>query len=333
MTNNTPNPFTYVGKSETNPIPAAFPTTYPITAFKHLPEKVEQQTPTGPFFYVNHYPPVDDEVHTILEVIKEEKFKPQIDQLRLLYNQDKNQYSEKKKELLIIMFNGRFTKFAKEGFILPSGLIILDFDDIPTSELITVWNGLVRNEYVFSAWLSPSGHGYKVLVKLDNNINDTTHKEYFAALSTSPLFPIQYIDKTGCDISRCCFVSSDPDLYLNENSKIWTQRIATPSSYATTTPTKNIAINLSDDETENIIKVLEGGWSKSFPMTTGNRHDSTFKRARELAEWGVSQEDALTYMLGFEDSDFMEDEIRGQVRNAYKKTEAAGKIGAKYRKL
>ena len=85
------------------------------------------------------------------------------------------------------------------------------------------------------------------------------------------------IDKTGSDISRCCFFSSDPDLYLNDNSKIWTQKIATPSSY-TTTSTKNIAINLSDDETENIIKVLEGGWTSSFPMTPGNRHDSTFKR-------------------------------------------------------
>lgn len=332
MENNTPNPFTYVGKSGTNPISAASPTTYPITAFKHLPEKVERQTPTGPYFYTNHYPPVDEEVHTVLEVIKEEKFKLQIDQLRLLFNQDKNQYNEKKKELLIIMFNGRFTKFAKEGFVSPSGLIILDFDNIPSSDLITIWNELVRNEYVFSAWQSPSGHGYKVLVKLDNNINDSTHKEYFAALSTSPLFPIQYIDKTGCDISRCCFVSSDPDLYLNENSKVWTQRIATTTN-TQTTPTQNIQVSLSNGEAGKIIHYLEGGWSRYFPMTPGNRHDSTFKRARELAEWSVPEDEALTYLLGFEDSDFRKEEIERQVRKAYQKTEAARKVGAKYRKL
>ena len=332
MTNNTLNPFLNCGDSDTNPKSPANPE-YNITVFAHLPEKVEYQTFLGTFFFSKHYPPIDEEVHTILEVIKQEKFKSQIDQLRLLYDQDEDQYNDKKKELPIIMFNGRFSKFAKEGFISSSGLIILDFDDIPSSDLITVRNELVRNEYVFSAWLSPSGHGYKVLVKLENNIDDTTHKEYFASLSTSSLFPIQYIDKTGSDISRCCFFSSDPDLYLNDNSKVWTQRIATPSSYATTTPTKNTVINLSDDETENIIKVLEGGWSSSFPMTPGNRHDSTFKRARELAEWGVPLDDAFAYMLGFEDSDFKEDEIRRQVRNAYKKTEAAGKIGTKYRKL
>jgi len=332
MTENTLNPLSNVGNSEANPKSPANPQ-YPITVFSHLPEKVEYQTPLGDFFYTkHHYPPIYEEVHTILEVIRIEKFKSQIDELRILYDQDKNQYSEKKKELPIIMFNGRFSRFAKEGLISPSGLIVLDFDDIPSFDLITVWNELVRNEYVFSAWLSPSGYGYKVLVKLDNNIDDTTHKEYFASLSTSTLFPIQYIDKTGSDISRCCFFSSDPDLYLNDNSKVWTQKITTPSSY-TTTPTKNIAINLSDDETENILKVLEGGWSSSFPMTQGHRHDSTFKRARELAEWGVSEDDALTYMLGFEDSDFKEDEIRRQVRSAYKKTETAGKIGTKYRKL
>lgn len=331
MTENTLNSSSNCGNSEANPKSPANPQ-YPITVFPHLPEKVEYQTPLRNFFYTKHYPPIYEEVHTILEVIRIEKFKSQIEALRILYDQDKNQYSEKKKELPIIMFNGRFSRFAKESLISPSGLIVLDFDDIPSSDLITVWNELVRNEYVFSAWLSPSGHGYKVLVKLENNTDDTTHKEYFASLSTSLLFPIQYIDKTGSDISRCCFFSSDPDLYLNDNSKIWTQKIATPSSY-TTTSTKNIAINLSDDETENIIKVLEGGWTSSFPMTPGNRHDSTFKRARELAEWGVPEDDALTYMLGFEDSDFKEDEIRRQVRNAYKKTETAGKIGTKYRKL
>ena len=332
MTKNTLNPFSNCGKSEANPKSPANPQ-YPITVFSHLPEKVEYHTPLGNFFYSKHHDPIDEEVHTILEVIRQEKFKSQIENLRLLCNQDKNQYDEKKKELPIIMFNGRFSRFAKEGFISPSGLIVLDFDDIPSSDLTTIWNELVRNEYVFSAWLSPSGHGYKVLVKLDNNTDDTTHKEYYASLSTSPLFPIQYIDKTGSDISRCCFFSSDPDLYLNDNSKVWTQKITTPSSYATTTTTKNTVINLSDDETENIIKVLEGGWTSSFPMTPGNRHDSAFKRARELAEWGVPEDDALTYMLGFEDSDFKEDEIRRQVRNAYKKTEAAGKIGTKYRKL
>lgn len=332
MTENSLNSSSNCGNSEANPKSPANPQ-YPITVFSHLPEKVEYQIPLGNFFYTKHYPPNDWDVHVPLEIIKQEGYKSQIEALRLLYDQDKNQYSEKKKELPIIMFNGRFSRFAKEGLIFPSGLIVLDFDDIPSSDLITVWNELVRNEYVFSAWLSPSGHGYKVLVKLDNNTDDTTHKEYYASLSTSSLFPIQYIDKTGSDISRCCFFSSDPDLYLNDNSKVWTQRIATPSSYTTTTTTKNIAINLSDDETENIIKVLEGGWSKSFPMTTGNRHDSTFKRARELAEWGVPEDDALAYMLGFEDSDFKEDEIRRQVRNAYKKTETAGKIGTKYRKL
>ena len=331
MTENTLNPSSNCGFSEANPKSPANPQ-YPITVFSHLPEKVEYHTPLGNFFYSKHHDPIDEEVHTILEVIRQEKFKSQIENLRLLCNQDKNQYGEKKKELPIIMFNGRFSRFAKEGFISPSGLFILDFDHIPTPELTTIWNGLVNNQYVFSAWLSPSGHGYKVLVKVKDDNDDNIHKEYFEALSTSPLFPIQYIDTTGKDISRCCFFSSDPNLYLNEDSKIWTQRIPT-STYTPTTTTKNTVINLSDDETENIIKVLEGGWSSSFPMTHGNRHNSSFLRARELAEWGVSEDDALNYMLGFEDSDFKEDEIKRQVRNAYKKTEAAGKVGSKYRKL
>ena len=332
MKENTSNPFTNCGKSEANPKSPENPQ-YMITVFKHLPEKEEHQTPLGNFFYTkHHYPPIDEEVHTILEVIKQEKFKTQIDELRLLYNRGNNDYDKKKKELPIIMFNGRFSKFAKEGFISPSGLFILDFDHIPDNELTNVRNGLVNNQYVFSAWLSPSGHGYKALVKVKDDDNDSIHKEYFRALSTSPLFPIQFIDSSGSDISRCCFFSSDPDLYLNENSTIWTQRIAA-SSYTSSASSQNLNLDIDDEEAKTIINYLEGGWSSSFPMTQGNRHNSTFLRARELAEWGITEDIALNYMLGFEDSDFKEDEIIQQVKNAYKKTEDAGKTGIKYRKL
>jgi hypothetical protein len=90
---------------------------------------------------------------------------------------------------------------------------------------------------------------------------------------------------------------------------------------------------MDDDETARIINYLEGGWSKSFPMTTGNRHHSCYCRGRELAEWGVSEDDALNYLLGFADTDFTKDEITRQVKDAYKNTTSAGKVGSKYRVL
>ena len=88
---------------------------------------------------------------------------------------------------------------------------------------------------------------------------------------------------------------------------------------------------MKQPESSNISKV--DGWSKSFPMTTGNRHHSCYCRGRELAEWGVSEDDALNYLLGFADTDFTKDEITRQVKDAYKNTTSAGKVGSKYRVL
>lgn len=316
---NSQNQTSNCGFSGTNPKSAANPQ-HEITVFAHLPEKV------------GHYPPNDLEVHEILKVIREEGCRKQIDELRFLYDQDKNQYDKKKKDLPIIMFNGKFTKFSKDGLVSPSGLIVLDFDDIPSPEMHEVWDELISNKYVFSAFKSPSGYGYKALVKLDNNTDDNSHKEYFKALSSSPLFPTQYLDKSGSDISRCCFFSSDARLYLNENSKVWTQR--TPIITVPTMPNPFLPPQcMDDDETARIINYLEGGWSKSFPMTTGNRHHSCYCRGRELAEWGISEDDALNYLLGFADTDFTKDEITRQVKDAYKNTTSAGKVGSKYRVL
>lgn len=312
-------------KSPENP-----PTKFTITAFSHLPEKMVCDTPFGPRYSVNHYAPIHEDVLVVLEVIKIERFKDLVMEVRNHYGTP--QYQEKKKDLPIVLFNGVFSEFSKAGFMSPSGLFILDFDHIPQERMDETWNKLITNEYVFSSWLSPSGHGYKALVKVLDDDSEDIHKEYFKALSESTLFPIEFIDLGGNDICRACFFSSDPNLYLNEDSKVWTTRKAiqsVPKSPSAITP----IVNLENSETEKIIHVLEGGWATSFPMIPGNRHDSTFFRSREMAEWGIPEDDALAYMLGYCESDFLEDEIARQVHNAYEKTKNNNKIGAKYRKL
>ena len=88
----------------------------------------------------------------------------------------------------------------------------------------------------------------------------------------------------------------------------------------------------SPGEAATIINFLEGGFYK-YPMTPGQRHDSAFNRARELAEWGIPQETAFRYLSRFIEPDFSEEEIKREVRNAYKWVDDKGKIGSKYRKI
>ena len=68
-------------------------------------------------------------------------------------------------------------------------------------------------------------------------------------------------------------------------------------------------------------------------MLPGNRHDSTFKRAREMAEWGISEEVTQDYLSQYIAPDFPKNELQKQINNAYQWVRKRGNIGLKYREL
>lgn len=94
------------------------------------------------------------------------------------------------------------------------------------------------------------------------------------------------------EYQESCFLSSNPCIYINWNSWIWTKRI--PSS-PSTVPVKIYALT---SEYEKLINFLDDGFDK-FLMILVNRHDSSFRRARELAEWGIPRDTAFRYLSQF----------------------------------
>ena len=289
---------------------------YTITVFKSLPYKG------------NFYLPLYEDIHTILEVIKNSCFKPQIDEIRSLYLAQDGSYVAKKLQLPVFICSGEFSSFGKNGLIRTNNLIILDFDDIPEQDMPTVYNQLTRDRYVFSLFSSPTGRGYKAIVKLENNTDDSTHLGYFNSLKAH--FSSPYWDDSGKDISRACFFSSDPNLYINENSDIWTT-IAPVRTHQTFLEQLNSgSINVPD---EKVMAFLEGGWNKSFPMEPGKRNTNIFCRAREAAEWGVDEDYAISFFSKHIEDDFLEGELNHQVARAYQKVRVDGKFGSSRRNI
>jgi hypothetical protein len=76
------------------------------------------------------------------------------------------------------------------------------------------------DDFVFASFVSPSGNGLKIFVKVSSNKEQ--HKETFLKLQRyfEELLTVE-IDKSGKDITRLCFMSFDPELYLNENSEVF----------------------------------------------------------------------------------------------------------------
>ena len=117
-----------------------------------------------------------------------------------------------------ITFSGTFSKRANEALRKHSGLMVLDFDGLSIERLEELKSQVCTIEWVCAVWVSPSGNGLKVLVK----INENWHLESFVELSD--FFVANFsldLDKSGKDVSRSCFVSADKDLYFNPDSAFY----------------------------------------------------------------------------------------------------------------
>ena len=118
--------------------------------------------------------PFHRNVGVILERIKSGATKELVKKIRA--EKRKPERNELKKQLPAICFSGTFTKRSDNAIVEHSGLICLDFDGYQKQkELLQDKENLSKNKYVYSVFISPSGNGLKVLVKIpadqDNHIN------------------------------------------------------------------------------------------------------------------------------------------------------------------
>ena len=304
---------------------------FKITIFKGLPFKQECINPVAgiKYYKIMEYPPSHEDISMVFDIIGQEKLKPQIDLMRTFHDTDKLKYDEQKHKLPICLFTGRFSNFSNSGLLESSNLVVIDFDKIPFQDMSTQRDIITKDPYTFAAFVSPSGKGYKVIVKVENNPDNTTHSEYLNALKVYYNSP--YWDNNCMGISRACFLSSDPSIYINWNSLIWTKKISL-SSLSIVPSYIPVRVYAPTSEYKKLINFLDGGFDK-YPMTPGNRHNSSFRRAREIAEWGIPRGTAFRYLSQFLTPDFGKEELLKQVMNAYEWVEKRGTFGSKYRKI
>lgn len=241
------------------------------------------------------------DVNYALERIKNGKSKDIIEQIR-------EGKKELKSSLPAVCFNGTFRHRADSGLIEHSGLCILDFDKFTSEELKTWRDTLESCEYVFSCWLSPSGDGIKALIRIPREPDN--HKLYFDAIRE--YFECENID-SGSDLSRLCYESYDPDIYINHESTIWIDKaVEDIEDVGTYEPV--IAV----ESEHRIIDNLLTWWRKKYGSTKGERNNNLFKLAVAFNDFGVDKTEAERVLLQFQEKDFNSSEILSICRSAYK---------------
>lgn len=150
-------------------------------------------------------------ISAILSMIASDKYKTAVETLRSQTNESVKKVM--KQNLDYVTWSGTFTKRNNEAIIKHSGIICIDFDHVENID--DVRNTLINDQYTLALFTSPGGNGFKTLV----SINSKYHLDSY--LQLEQYYAESYnlvIDKACKDVSRACFLSYDPDVFINKNA-------------------------------------------------------------------------------------------------------------------
>lgn len=259
------------------------------------------------------------DVDVILKRIKDGASKDIVKRIRL--EKRKQERNELKKQLPAICFSGTFKKRSDEFIIEHSGLICLDFDGYTNQkDLLQEKENLTKSKYVYSVFISPSGNGLKVLVRIPPD--PTNHVNYFNSLEKH--FANLYFDKTSKNLSRVCYESYDPLIYVNPNSSIW-DAIAEPEYTEVSKFRDKPTIPITDEN--KVVDILLRWWTKKYPMTEGQRNHNCYILAMAFNDFGINRGLASYVLNQYASDDFTQKEIATTINSAYSHTE---NFGTKY---
>jgi hypothetical protein len=232
------------------------------------------------------------ELSRILNAIKEGRFKTEIENLRDC--EDEKEKRKIKNSLLsftpsMVLNNGRK---ISEGDTY-SGLIHLDYDKI--DDISKTIKHIKSIEFTHACFISPSGNGIKAFVRVSNEIGG--HKDAFNILRNYYDSRVgEESDKSVKDLTRLCFVSHDPDLYLNEDSKVFNY------------------LNFINDKT------IQDVWEFTLRKESyidGNRNNFIHLFACNANRSGIDINEVQKYCSTLSDSTISYEEIEKTIESAY----------------
>ena len=250
-----------------------------------------------------------------------------ISQIRNEADHDK-QNELKVKLLPVFCFSGVFSERKDDGLIYINPIICLDLDGV--NDLDAERERLKNFPYVLAFFTSPRGTGLKVLVLHDLS-DPTYHKTLYNDLGNA----MGLIGRTdlkfdlSCsNVSRACFMSADPKLWLNKRPESYhfvpQTTLITPPSMPTTV-TKCIifpASSLTDyKEIRKKIQDSHTLFEAHYSMYPGCRNKNLYILASFFRYDGIPEDIATDYLVAYYQdylNGFPAAEIRKTVESAYK---------------
>ena len=232
----------------------------------------------------------------VFELIKSNEFiKEKILVLRAEPNKEARDIL--KKSLPAVTISGLFGNArTKENLLEHSGFLQLDFDKV--EDLETKLQNLKSDVYSYAVFISPSGTGIKLIVKISPK--KETHYKSFIQLEKYYKETYNLIVDRQCkDVTRLLFLSWDENIFVNENSSEW---------------------QIKKTEQEILFETILRDFEAKEKFEDGNRNNFIFKLACCCNENSIAKNYTLSQISNrFQGFNFPFFEIEKTVNSAYKK--------------
>jgi len=267
------------------------------------------------------------DVSAVLNAIQSGVYKDKIEDIRA--EKEKSVQNKMKQGLVSILFSsskqvgvesGKYKTISyrtDRGVAEHSGLICVDLDKFEDNEtMMFKKDTLTLDKYVYSVFVSPSGEGLKILVKIPNEVEN--HRAYFYGLKDH--FDSKYFDDSCVNESRVCYISYDPDIYINNDSLVFNKKKEQPKPIAEI-PKTRVDVKVDDDV---VISGLLKWWNEKYGMVANGRNRNTYILAMAFNEFGINELTAKSILSQFEDNTgkdpFSLGEINRIIESAYSKS-------------
>ena len=258
---------------------------------------------TKTMYNVNYMPSLDGgEIKTataqqVLECIKKGTWEKEIVLIRQAIDAaDQLKADEFKRALPAFTISATFKeRRKKENIDTYSGLIHLDYDKVDDVEILK--DIIIKIPFTYSAFISPSGKGLKVIVKTDAELESHTDtfnalRDYYDEISGI------VSDKSVKDVTRLCFVSYDPRLYLNEASETYSHTDLSANSLVDISWVWNFTTNKID-------------------FNDGQRNNFMHLFACNANRFDIDINETTRFALNYAGNSFTFNEIEKTIKSAY----------------
>jgi hypothetical protein len=242
----------------------------------------------------------------------------------------KDGYDKVKKNLPCFTPAGTFRIRCDWDMMDYSGIVHLDYDHNPKKgatieDVEQLKARIAKSPYTLAAFVSPGSDGLKVFVRVDTGANDHVNQAFNSVRKVFDELAGIPSDPTARNLSRLCFVSHDPKIYINEGAEVF--KVPAAKSKVTMVPDSSTLASSSDRVFTYLYNLTTKGkfQGETFPAgySEGDRNNFLFLFACNANRHGIKKSVCLEYVKHVwvqNNEGFPVQELNRSVNSAYSHT-------------